>query len=937
MAYLVPRVLIKQEFTQLPVFADSPLAALVFGPQYELHRYSVAGEKASTAVVHPDTAALANEYQSEADVTYDFPNQTDGTYVDEDFVQVHFENARVEYYPNDLASTDGAMTRVAHPTYSGQYYSNRLKGTTLVFKTANEVDRSDEFSDRDVSPGDYLVINNNDGDVETTVRVKALHASKSTATVSTPGTEDADNINAQTEDNNNVVVYDGSNDAPSTEPVTVSGSRAYKGYASLRILSDTYVITCTTGGALDEGVFTVESTEGAFAAKTGLTLDVDDVLVIDTDNNNFLKLDFTGIVRSSGTLLQAGDVWNLEVVAPVVVRTPTMAGTYTGTQDLVYKMVVTRGGPFYTGSNGDVCCKIATVSSGNDSSLAVNVAEDTAFVVGSYGVTATFADPTNNGGLILGDVYYSTATASADAAVNIIETYEKLPAALLLDGADFDIISMRYPVTFEVPAVDPTDEDLINWVIDGQTITVKDDITTTHSEIVTGGGDPVNLTVKSADIYVTYRALVTDNSVSIGSVTAADQVEAALGTIHPDNPLAQGVYDAALNSSGVPVYYSGVATNDLDGYEAVLANARKDSYYYGLVPLTFDRTIQDAVIAHVNAMSTSEAAKWRVAWISVNVTEKELLYDLQEDDTNWTATITDDPFSTGTQYTLVTMEGATFIEDGVRASDNLLINFSVNSAGETIYDTYEVAEVRTEETLILVSGPASAINVAIKAQVERVYTKDEQIDNLASIGSDYNNRRVRAVFPPVTANNGVAKDGYYLCAALAGLRSGVVPHQGLTNTPLLGFTDLTMSVRTYTDVQLNRLAEEGYWICTQNVVGATPYVRHQLTTDATSLNTSEDSITTNVDSISYGMQTALEPYIGKYNVHKGSLIAVRSAIHGELAYRLTNTYTERAGNQLNSFEILKLEQNATFKDRIDVEVSLGVPYPLNFVNLTFIV
>lgn len=936
MAYLVPRVLIKQEFTQLPVFADAPLAALVFGPQYELHRYSVAEEKPSTAVTHPDTAALKNVYQADEEVTYSFPNQTAGTFVDKDFVKVHFENAKVEYYPSELGATTGEVTRVAHPTIGGQYYTNRFKATNLVFKTANSYPRSDDFSNRNVSLGDFIVLHNVDTDASYNVRVKGLHASKTAAAVSTPGSNDDSNIATQSEDTNDTIVYAGTNTTPDTDAVTVSSGRAYKGYPAKRVLADTYVVEVTTGGALDAAVFKVTSTEGAFAPKTGLVLDESDILVLDDDNSNSLKIDFSGIARSSGTLLQQGDKWTWAVVAPVTQRTPTVSGTYTGDTDLVYKLTVVRGGPFYDDTNGDVCAKIAVTSDGNDSSSAVNVKEDTNFRVGSYGVVAQFADKVANGGLILGDVYYTTATASVEAEVNIIETYEKLPATFLDNSEDYEITSMKYPATVTVPAVDPADEDLVNWVVDdvAQTITINPDIMTVNSSIVYPGGDTVNLDIKEADVYVTYRALVIDNAVSIGSIAAADQVEAILGKIDPENPLAQGVYDAALNANGAPVYFSGVLSNDLTGYEAVLANARKEEYYYGLVPLTFDRTIQDAVIGHVNAMSTPENAKWRVAWISVPVTETEIIYDLQEDETNWKATITDDPFATGTQYRLVTMEGATFLTDGVRPTDNLLINFSTSSSGTTVFDRYEIADVRTEETLVLVAGPAAPINVAIKAQIERVFTKDEQIDNLRHIGSDYNNRRVRAVFPPMTKNNGVVKEGFFLAAALAGLRSGVVPHQGLTNTVLLGFTDLTMAVKTYTDIQLNRLAEQGYWICTQSVVGATPYVRHQLTTDSENLNTSEDSITTNVDSISYGLRRALAPYIGKYNIHPGSLIAIRGSVFDELSYRATNTYTVRAGNQLISFEILKLEQDATFKDRVNIDVKLEVPYPLNFVNIT---
>jgi hypothetical protein len=68
---------------------------------------------------------------------------------------------------------------------------------------------------------------------------------------------------------------------------------------------------------------------------------------------------------------------------------------------------------------------------------------------------------------------------------------------------------------------------------------------------------------------------------------------------------------------------------------------------------------------------------------------------------------------------------------------------------------------------------------------------------------------------------------------------------------------------------------------------------------------------------------------------------IRDAIIGELTFRATGTRTVRAGNQLTSFtpedDILLLQQNPTYKDRIDVEVKLNVPYPLNFISLKLIV
>jgi hypothetical protein len=222
----------------------------------------------------------------------------------------------------------------------------------------------------------------------------------------------------------------------------------------------------------------------------------------------------------------------------------------------------------------------------------------------------------------------------------------------------------------------------------------------------------------------------------------------------------------------------------------------------------------------------------------------------------------------------------------------------------------------------------------------RNYTKSERAYNIAKVGGDFNNRRVRCVFPDTYKYGNVTKQGYFAAAGLAGLRAGVVPHQGLTNTEFLGATDLSKVVLEFSQDDLNTMAEQGIWLITQEVIGSTPYVRHQLTTDESNLNTSEDSITTNVDNISYALKKTLAPFIGKYNINPSNVVAVRTAIASELTYRANSTYTSRAGNQLVSFnsktDIVRIEQNSTYRDRIDVEVRLHVPYPMNYISLTLI-
>jgi hypothetical protein len=236
---------------------------------------------------------------------------------------------------------------------------------------------------------------------------------------------------------------------------------------------------------------------------------------------------------------------------------------------------------------------------------------------------------------------------------------------------------------------------------------------------------------------------------------------------------------------------------------------------------------------------------------------------------------------------------------------------------------------------------STAINTPSKMQVVRNFTKSERASNIAQIGGAYNNRRVRCVFPDTYKYRGVTKQGYFAAAGLAGLRSGVVPHQGLTNSEFYGADDLGKVVLEFSQADLDTMAEQGIWLISQEVIGATAYVRHQLTTDTSGLNTSEDSITTNVDSISYALKKTISPFIGKWNVGNDALISLRAAIVAELSYRATYTGTARAGNQLTSFvptrDIVRLEQNTTYKDRVDVEVKLNVPYPMNYVSLKLVV
>lgn len=1030
--YITPRVLIQQEFLQVPVYAEFPLPAFIIGPQYSLRRYSEPSEKALTALgtldgnvltagnsYDPVGAAISLNSSSYTGVRYDIPNIVTGGNVDTEYTKVFAESVEAKYFPlQALGAPDDNIGNVSLVEASnGSTIANQLRFDSVRLKTGNGYARSTAyFSNRDVQAGDFIEVTDSlnnvfkskikaivadtaiqDEDLESQIAPtvyadndgvgdNALNKFTSAGadfvasevvgkylTIAGVGTRkiigvensttllvnaivptkmggynyyiggvynDLSNEIFRNEDVSTLPVPAGTNTSVD-DPAWVSAGANYVGYLAKSIFSDVYTITVTSENTSTPTSvrFSVSSQSGAFSTQTGLAFNNDEILFVDTNDSNSVKLDFAAL-----TTYTKGDSWTLSVTAQTSQVVPYPSGTYTGPTDMVYTLTVERGGPFYNGSNIDVCARVRITASDIDTPSEVYPYNDqNPFNVGNFGVTAVFDGGSNNGGLITGDVYYIPVTAAKRGAFRIVELSENMPA-LMLTGvssnkkAELFLTkpSVQIPQLRNLYSVN----DKFNWVQEDSYIGILAGLAIKDDTLL-AEGNAVSLPVTSAKLFVEHRDLLQDNVVAIDSLRDAASVTAKLGVIHPDNPLAQGVYDAVLNAANQIVYFLGVQTNDLAGYNQAIKIAEKSDKVYSFVPLTFDRPIQDAIVAHVNAYSTKEVGRWRIAWLSVQDQKTRTMYSTKQDGSNYTATITDDPIVDNTQNRLVTVAGAKFVEDGVRPGDSVRVNFNLDPVGKVIYNEYIVDAVRTNETLVITKAIAAPISVGTKVEIVRNYTKSERAYNISRIGGDYNNRRVRVVFPDTYKYGGVTKQGYFAAAGLAGLRSGVVPHQGLTNSEFLGADDLSKVVIEFSQDDLNTMAEQGIWLITQEVIGSTPYVRHQLTSDTRSLNTSEDSITTNVDNISYTLKAALAPYIGRYNVNPTTLHEVYKTVVGVLFDKATNTFTARAGNQLVSFipkdDILRIEADPFYKDRIIVDVNLNVPYPLNYINLTLFV
>jgi hypothetical protein len=137
------------------------------------------------------------------------------------------------------------------------------------------------------------------------------------------------------------------------------------------------------------------------------------------------------------------------------------------------------------------------------------------------------------------------------------------------------------------------------------------------------------------------------------------------------------------------------------------------------------------------------------------------------------------------------------------------------------------------------------------------------------------------------------------------------------------------------------MAEYGTMILMQDTAGGRIYVRHQVSTQAKdgNLNTTELSITKNLDSISYFFAAMFAPYIGRYNITPELIEVLRTQLVAGLNYLGSLTSVGNLGPQLNltQTEIVEMRQHPLLEDHVVATVNLGMPKPFNVFQLKLVV
>jgi hypothetical protein len=943
-SYVKPQVLVFQEFRIIPTEITEPLRAHVAGPHAVLHRYSNATEKAG--------CSLGN-YNRLADTCYTWPKRAAGSLVDLEYTKLYVDNALLLYYEHNLTDSATVISPVADRR-------NWIQSDNLAFKSnTSAYPRSGVFNDRDVKVGDRVYLRSvTSGDCDETElwTEVAGFASAPVDSLIAPATADLANQPPV----GSVLNVSKTGGANNCITATVGGS--YSGLAS-GYVSEEYtieVIKSSVSGCnaarlrvrSASGTDDVaELTPAAFDSPT--TIGTRGVTVTFDNNSGDEACESTAAAAGvAASEFVVGQKWRVQAQQAYVVAVAqsraageystdednNIVGEYAGAKNDTYVVECTKGGAWASLPEVTVRTVKGLDFSGPTEVTNVNVSVP----VGTHGVQIAF---TTGAGLRKGDKWYITVVSSKAGFVRQLILRDDLPADMLAaEALDLKLfIKDNIQVSKNRIGFAP----LTNYYLEPTQICVQEGVVAYHPEWTSVGVEQP-LDVHSGQLYVEYREWLADLADEVNSISDVADLDQIAGQLDPDNPLKWGVYKALSNSNGTVVKYTAVVNPaDLDSWVQVLERIKGRDDMYNLVPLTFDVRVHNLWAAHIDAESNEYANNWKGGFVSLkaepvaqavgegvaiggvsgNVVADPVL-----------ATVGDDPEATNTQYTKLTVTSGNgyFVTNDVRPGDIVRYNFAVDGFGDEQYEEYVVDRVLSESTLLLYSGTNAAVTVAQRVEIYHNRNRNEIADHIAEQAGALSNRRICATWPDQVGEAGTLQAGYYLSAALAGLASGVVPHQPLTNVEVAGFDDYTRSYRYFNETQLNRMAEAGVWIVTEDRDG-TPHTRHALTTDNLDLNRREEMIRRNVDSISYLFLRRLRPYIGRTNATPAMVELLASEVGSIIRFLKGNGFTQELGSQLIDGTIRILRIHPLLKDRIEIVLDLVVPAPLNNIELHLVV
>ena len=308
-------------------------------------------------------------------------------------------------------------------------------------------------------------------------------------------------------------------------------------------------------------------------------------------------------------------------------------------------------------------------------------------------------------------------------------------------------------------------------------------------------------------------------------------------------------------------------------------------------------------------------------------------------------------------YLILKDASGMFVSSGVAAGDVVQIPVDPNATITTasVFTSFVVQAVLSYQRIQIVNNGQDSSSVenelphgvkragsalvgatTVNYQIVRTLSKSQQVSELIAVAQSFNSKRTVLAWPDkcdvAGVTGGTQQPGFYLACAIGGMTAGLPSQQGFTNLGIAGVSQIYDSNTYFTDTQLTDLSNGGWFVFAQKTPSSLPFSVHQLTTDPSTLESGEYSVVKNFDFVSLFFVDILEDFLGQYNVTQETLTLLQGALNtgGDLLKLRT---IAKIGAPLTSFAISDIGISPTSADRVITHLAIGLPKPLNVIEL----
>jgi hypothetical protein len=173
--------------------------------------------------------------------------------------------------------------------------------------------------------------------------------------------------------------------------------------------------------------------------------------------------------------------------------------------------------------------------------------------------------------------------------------------------------------------------------------------------------------------------------------------------------------------------------------------------------------------------------------------------------------------------------------------------------------------------------------------------------------------------------------GYYMACCIGGQIGQLPSQQSLTKASLSGISSLG-NIGYFNNEQLNTIASGGTFIVTQANESAVPIIRHQLTTNMTTIEFKELSFVKNFDWVALALKRSLDGFVGVYNITARNLGILGTVLKANLESMKADQQAV-IGAPIIDYNIVSITQLEAQRDRVEIYVEILFPYVMNYIGL----